>query len=277
MKFLRLSVVGLLLAFAFACDKVTDPIVPAPPAPADTNTYTRNMLFEDYTGQDCPNCPAGTVVLEDLLNTYSNLIPVAIHAGDFAVPNAKFTSDYRTSAGSFWLKHYKIGYWPSGMVNRKKYSGSNVHSNSSNWRAAVSKASEDPYVLGLEPVVAFNAASRIITSSVKVKFKDAYNDSIRVSALITEEGVTGKQNSAGLTVEDYEFNHLFRGTISDQSYWGEKVPGKNFAALAEVSVSFPTHTLDPKIKAENCYIIVFAFNELTKEILQAERIKLTVN
>src|SRR5690349_10996929 len=112
MKTLRFGIVGLLFMLSFACDKITDPIVKhADTLPDSTDeVLVRNILFEDYTGQDCPNCPDGTGKLKELKASYPNIIAIAIHAGSFATPSAKFPIDYRTSTGNFWASYFKVGF-----------------------------------------------------------------------------------------------------------------------------------------------------------------------
>ena len=53
----------------------------------------RVVLLEDFTGQRCVNCPKGTEVIEQLLQTYgdSAVIAVGIHGGPLGFAgNAKY-------------------------------------------------------------------------------------------------------------------------------------------------------------------------------------------
>ncbi len=43
----------------------------------------RAVLIEDFTGQKCVNCPNGTTLINDIVETYGedNVIAVGIHSG----------------------------------------------------------------------------------------------------------------------------------------------------------------------------------------------------
>ena len=54
----------------------------------------RTVLLEDFTGQNCVNCPAAHRTIEALEQQYgSHLIAVSIHAGHFGIPadNKRYT------------------------------------------------------------------------------------------------------------------------------------------------------------------------------------------
>ena len=46
----------------------------------------RAVLIEDYTGQECVNCPNGTNAINSIVETYGekNVIAVGIHSGPLA-------------------------------------------------------------------------------------------------------------------------------------------------------------------------------------------------
>ena len=62
--------------------------------PAQVN---RVVLIEDFTGQNCINCPAAHEVIEPLQMQYpDNVVAVSIHAGAFGIPvdRTDFTTNY---------------------------------------------------------------------------------------------------------------------------------------------------------------------------------------
>ena len=51
-------------------------------------TAERVVLLEDFTGQNCVNCPAAHQEIDALVKQYGDaLVPVAIHAGSFGIPS----------------------------------------------------------------------------------------------------------------------------------------------------------------------------------------------
>ena len=81
---LGIAAVASVLAFGFtACDEVdeNERFVEMP-----ARESKRNVLVEEFTGQQCTNCPDAHKALATLSEQYgSNLIVVGIHAGSFGM------------------------------------------------------------------------------------------------------------------------------------------------------------------------------------------------
>lgn len=79
----------------------------------------RKVLLEEFTGQDCPNCPGGKSRIDEALKGLGNVVMVAHHTG--------FGSDDYTAPGSTMLHFFynKGGstYAPAMMLDRQLYSG----------------------------------------------------------------------------------------------------------------------------------------------------------
>jgi hypothetical protein len=100
-----------------------------------------------------------------------------------------------------------------------------------------------------------------------------------VVAVITEDGLTGyQQNNAIATgwVANYTFNHVLRACVN--------TPGSISGSLVHTGVVNPGDTIDYTLPAAytvsnaynvaNCHLIVYIYNTITKEVLQAEEVKL---
>lgn len=77
----------------------------------------RKVLVEEFTGQNCPNCPAGKERIGDALKGLDNVVMVAHHTG--------FGNDDLTATGSTMLHFfYNDGgstYAPAVMTDRQQY------------------------------------------------------------------------------------------------------------------------------------------------------------
>lgn len=80
----------------------------------------RCVLIEDFTGQDCPNCPAATAIIEQLQEQYTGdtVIAVAIHSGHFGVWDKPGQTGLRTATGDEYYNHFNIESQPSGVIDR---------------------------------------------------------------------------------------------------------------------------------------------------------------
>ena len=57
----------------------------------------RNVLLEDFTGQNCPNCPQAHRVVNALKEQYGeSVVAVSIHAGHFAYEEGRFEPHFQT-------------------------------------------------------------------------------------------------------------------------------------------------------------------------------------
>lgn len=81
---------------------------------------TRKVLVEEFTGQNCPNCPAGKERIGDAMKGLDDVVMVAHHTG--------FGNDDLTATGSTRLHFFYNDpggstYAPAVMTDRVQYSG----------------------------------------------------------------------------------------------------------------------------------------------------------
>ena len=111
MKLSRIFYSLLIISALFfqSCDKIDAPFKEIGSGGNDT-TEVRTVLLEDFTAQQCPNCPTASKVAQDLKDHYGNkLIIMAVHAGILAEPDSEYPNDYRTPAGNELYNDYGFG------------------------------------------------------------------------------------------------------------------------------------------------------------------------
>ena len=137
----------------------------------------RNVLFEVSTGGWCGYCPSAHVVSDEsskLLKT--RFIPVMHHFGD---PMEDAESNKVNTA-------YQKGY-PYGVIDRKFFSGQ-----ATGWQNIINQQISDSSVVDIQIVNRnFDAVSRMVSFTLKVKFHDYMLGNYRVGAMITENNVRG--------------------------------------------------------------------------------------
>ncbi|MFA5783227.1 MAG: hypothetical protein WC868_13255, partial [Bacteroidales bacterium] len=87
--------------FLFSCDKINPPYIENT-TNNNTGDTVKKVLLEEFTGHQCPNCPQGAIIAQQLKAIYGEkLILISIHAGDFAEPGTgEFAYDFRSSTGN---------------------------------------------------------------------------------------------------------------------------------------------------------------------------------
>ena len=79
-----------------------------------------------------------------------------------------------------------------------------------------------------------------------------------------EDGIIGKQLHGSETLENYEFKHVLRNTVTD--LWGIDVDADGKMGTCRYVVL--NYTLPAEYVAENCHIVGFVSKKESKEIIQ---------
>ena len=65
-----------------------------------TTPENKKIVFEEFTGIDCPNCPDGHLQATQIHDQNpGNVFLINIHAGSYSVPDASGDLDFRSSFG----------------------------------------------------------------------------------------------------------------------------------------------------------------------------------
>lgn len=207
--FSLLTSIITLGAVTTSCDNVDadDRLIPV-----ETVAPQRAVLVEDFTGQNCVNCPAAHEVLDLLVGQYGdNVIPVSIHAGHFATA-VSASNDARLGLmqpeGNQLNDRWGITSYPMGVVNR---SGSPLVSDS--WAAAVRAQLALPTTLGIEVEARLNPANTnelLITST----FTPAADIDATLHVWIVESGIVAFQRDQTTRIPDYVHNNVYRASVN---------------------------------------------------------------
>ncbi len=275
-----------LLGLLISCDKVTQPrVIQDQVVGIDFVTksnasisHFKKVLLEDYTGHTCGNCPAAADVAHQLADKYKDtLVVLAIHAGFFSkVKLPEYPASYTTTPGNDWDSYF-IGTAgnPNGMTNRKNYSANGLVNKETKWPTTVSLALKDPMVVRLNLETKYDTTLRSLTTNIVAKFVSAYSNSIKLSALVMEDGVIGAQTDYRVSpdlIEEYDFEHMLRLSLNDS--WGTIIKEAPVAANDSTQLSFSNFALDSKFNDKKLSVVVFAHDAITREVLQVEKLKI---
>lgn len=180
----------------------------------------RKVLIEFFTGQSCPNCPAGhnnlasaTQGLED------EFVEVTHHVGY----NPDFFS---MSESSDYLWFYGGSTYAPGLMFNRTPIESGLTSpvfdgtRSTNHKTAVDNLlNTEPYV-SVKMYNEFNADTRQGVVTVDVHTYRQPSDEVHaLNVHLTQNGIVANQSSGGAS---YVHNHVFRGSLT--GIWGEEIP-----------------------------------------------------
>jgi hypothetical protein len=281
-NYLTLGFWALAISFS-SCDEIENPVLQAyeyrkdlygaPTEPPIIEVATQRVLLEDFTGQDCGNCPAAHTVASNILEANEEHVAlVAIHAGSLAEPFGEFVDDWRTEAGEFYLLG-QIGsdQLPTGRVNR--LGGANASSNFADWNNLVNAE------LAQEPLadIAFSAELEAANNHLNLHVRNQYTQSIsgqvKLVILILQGPIIAPQLNYAADPEfvaDYEHKHMLRGTGTGAT--GLTVATNPIAGQEDVI----HYTLDwnPNWVAEDVEIIAFLTAGDSGEVINVNKIDL---
>lgn len=268
-RLFNISAIALALTVAFAsCDKIeSDDYLIFSGSTGEwydgqpVADHTQRLLVEKYTGNRCTNCPDADEIISQIQNTAGDkMIAISIHAGMFSSP-IEGNQDLRTEVGNTWHDFFGVSNYPTAMINRSGgilgYAEMESGINAALSDSATAKLAMD---IGTE----YDPQSRQLTIKSNIEFLEDIAESLTFTILVMEDGIIGKQKSGSETLDNYEFKHVFRNTVTD--LWGIDVDADGKTGTCRYVVL--NYTLPTEYVAENCHIVGFISNKETKEVIQ---------
>lgn len=246
MKLKKLFIYGLLGSALAACDSIDekDRII----GPIEFESQ-KNILIEDFTGQNCLNCPNAANAIHTMQEMYgkSHVITVAIHGGamSIAAPRGLATED-----GNAYVSHWDIKGFPSGLIDRS----GGVNNNYETWSASAITRLQLTTPIQLKINNSYDETSRNLNIQTIINSEEDLSGKLQL--WLVEDQIIGRQTMPdGTTNRSYEHNHVFRSTIN--GLWGEDIQ----LTAGDAKETIHTITLDENWKPENVSIVAFVYND----------------
>lgn len=207
--FSKLFLAAAGVFFMSACDNISeaDRYIEV-----DKVEAARVVLIEDFTGQNCVNCPDAHKVIELLQEQYpGSVVPVSIHAGGFGISKDKtdFEYDYiglMTDDGNYYNDSWGISSWPAGVINRR--GGATEYDK---WASLVRDELARPTALTI------NLTAEVTDGKVKteITLEPSENIAGALNVWVLESGIVARQKqSDGTTNRQYVHNHVYRASLT---------------------------------------------------------------
>lgn len=211
----------------------------------------RNVLLEEFTGQNCPNCPQAHRVVNALKEQYGeSVVAVSIHAGPFAYEEGRLGPNYqafKTEESNAYADLWDIPSYPSGIVNR--VSGAVQHQS---WGTFVENELQKDAKINIELEALFNEDSTVITITSSLKPMADIEGNLQL--WITEDDIVSYQLDGTTPVVDYTHKHIFRTSVN--GFGGEEVSLTNNVFETKVH----DIAIQEKWNKKNLNIVAFVYN-----------------
>lgn len=165
--------------------------------PIDLDPQVKRVFVEEFTGVRCIGCPAGSAVLQDLIDqSGGRLIAVSIHSGFFARPYDQNNEDFRTDGGDDILDYLgRPEANPSAVIDRKLFEGEAdlQFVNTSAWAGRIAQQYDEAAKMSLVLENAYNSSSRVLSMNVKGEAQELITEPVRLTIMISESGIIDHQ------------------------------------------------------------------------------------
>lgn len=235
---------GIIAAAAFtACNTIDDDdrFIPVEIEPH------RAIFIEEFTGQNCTNCPDGHKAIQNLTAAFGDsLVAVGIHASGLAVPAPL---GFKTDTGEEYYKSVGSPALPTAVINMQT-SPLQV----SDWSSQVDRL----IVNSTQFTVKAEAELDGDMYNIKVAFSSGEDYKGKLMVWICENDIERRQLDHGTYINDYVHNHVFRAAVTDD-IWGQPVSlKKNEPQYLDFSYKIePTYYWD----TNNIYVVAFLYND----------------
>ena len=238
----------------------------------------KNVLIEDFTGQNCVNCPAATDVIHQLQQgaAGAHIIAVGIHGGSMSYSIDKLPFGLATAIGETYNKDWGVSSWPSGMVDRQ---GGLLEFTA--WpSAAASRLQLDPAVdMQLSTAFDGNASdTQWGKAEITVKLSELQAGALEnayVNVWITEGNIVARQTKPEGSDNAYVHQHVLRDVLTPA--YGEEVMSQDAEGMATCTFSYDipkTYGRSSKTDVLNMTVVAFVTKGEKGEVMQAEEARI---
>ena len=227
-----LALAGLVLTACNPGGETPDPV---------GTTYPRVQLIEHFTGMDCGYCPLG---MDQLYAVYSQ------NPDQFVwVTNHSYYTDELTVQDSKTVaKRLGASGAPEISLNRVKHDGERTYHPYYLAEYAPSEATTATSMVHLDRT--YDPATRSLKITATGKTSEANMDSVRLTVVVTESGIIGRQEDYYFTWEGWKkFRHTHAVRVFASAAMGDIVGLKNRSFTREYTL-----TLNDQWDADNCEI-----------------------
>ena len=185
--------------------------------PADMN---KKVLFEEFTGQTCINCPSGMATVNSVLAGYKGQVVEVYHHAGYAPDNFTTLED---SEYTWFFNNGGNTYAPAGMANRRPALPSQttavIQSNvRGDVQAVVQSAMQVAPYVGITMENNYDDEARTGKVSIDVTCYELPSDrEHRLNVWLVQDSVMRYQNGSGVI----NHNHAMRMSLTGT--WGETI------------------------------------------------------
>ena len=241
-----------------------------------TQAENKKVILEEFTGANCPNCPAAHTLIDGFLNTYAGqLFTVGYHPfnSSYTTPQNSSDPDMRRSFSDiFYNTTFTMGtgrFMPSGFVNRRNWAGGRL-TGRSNWSGHISTILAEPSPVNVGVLATYDTSNTTLTVNVEVYYTDSTEVANTLYVILMESGIVAAQSGGS---SNYVHKHVFRESLTTDQ-WGDLIPISSSPGQLHAA-SFTFDNSAGEYDMENCSVMAFVRDPSTEEIFSGTGAEVT--
>lgn len=226
----------------------------------------KNVIYEEFTGVKCPNCPAGhTTMAQILADNPGRAFAVAYHPfnSSYTLPYTGDPDFRRHYADSLYMTPWcgTSRYMPSSFVARRLWTPGERLTGRSDWTAFGNTIMNEPSPLNVGMATKYDPASQLLTVTVDVYYTAPVTGTYNLMVTLAENNLQSQQSGATGT---YTHKHTFREAFVGQ--WGDFLC-ENPQAGDFYTRQFTFNNSVTGYNMDNCELLAFVLDNGSTEVV----------
>lgn len=292
----RINIVtGLLVSVSVvlfsACKETPPEIDYSIPVDGDT-TYMeavespqpKKVLFEEFTGVKCTNCPESHELIKTIIESNPNkIIPVSLHSGGLSIPyntgDEKSAYDFRTDEAANIFSNLGAQAQPQGAADRIKFDGeATIALFTPAWKERIESRTTETPPVNVYIETYYQKSTQKLYIAVTTKLTEKIDAPLSISCGITEDSLIDLQGSKDKitypphgVIHDYMQRHVLRTMPSGWN--GRLLNAPDQEAGRVVVRNFVVDFTGKGWNIDKCSVYAFVhYTGTEKEVLQAAEV-----
>ena len=236
---------------------------------------TKKVLFEEFTGAHCVNCPDGKAKLDEIIALYPNNIAViGLHTGNLSLPVKPTDPNFITTFADEISAAFGMTSMPSAMIDRKVF-GAGIIQGRFDWKTHFETAKASPVKVNINATTAVDPQTDSNVLDLTMELLEEYTGDLNYTIALTESKIIATQLNGSVEIEDYEHEFVLRKMYTNSLGNSlKKLTGKTTYSAGQVfKKKLVVQGLEPSWKKENMKLVIFVSDVSKKEVLQAFELK----
>lgn len=226
----------------------------------------KNVIFEEFTGVKCPNCPSGHQLLAQILaSNPGRAFAVAYHPfnSSYTLPYTGDPDFRRHYADSLYMTPWcgTSRYMPSAFVARRQWTAGERLTQRTYWEQYGNTIMAEPSPLNVGMATRFDPATQDLTVVVDVYYTASVTGTHDLMVTLAENDLQSQQSGG---TNPYTHKHTFREAFVGQ--WGDFL-SENAQQGNYYRKTFTFNNAAMGYNMDKCELVAFVLDKGSEEVI----------